>query len=82
MNEEELRAKVVELQESLDKLNEDLATKSALITSQENEIKILKDYNQKFFEKIPRVQVEEKENDKDQEPQYSLDNLIKEYKKK
>lgn len=53
MNEEELRNRIVELEEQNKALSEQKDNALSQCSNYESEIKILKEYNQKLFEKIP-----------------------------
>lgn len=74
MNEEELRNKILELEELNKALSSERDDALSKCSNQENEIKVLREYNQKLFEKIPAVmpsndadkQVEDSESSKEE----------------
>lgn len=69
MSEEELRNKIIELEELNKTL--DAEKKSALeeVQKHEAEIKVLKEYNKKLFERIPAVKSPKDADEQDGEPE-------------
>ena len=55
MNEEELRNRIIELEEQNKALSEEKDNALSQCSNYESEIKVLKEYNKKLFEKIPAV---------------------------
>ena len=55
MNEEELRNKIIEYEDQVKALSQERDDALSKCSNYESEIKVLKEYNKKLFEKIPAV---------------------------
>lgn len=55
MTEEEMRNRIIELEDQNKALSEEKDNALSQCSNYESEIKILKEYNKKLFEKIPAV---------------------------
>lgn len=75
MNEEELRNKIIEYEDQIKALSQERDDALSKCSNFESEIKVLKEYNQKLFEKIPAVMPDKDADKQDSGSEASQDEI-------